>query len=290
MHAGEAHCDARSVLRRDGKEGTPVHHHLHDAQHVEGAAAVAGNDGKQLLLAAVRRIVAGNARGALPHVARQVAEEAADLAKGVVLVGRDVVDHAAFRVHRGAAELFLAHGAPERALHQGGPSHHDLRGVARDHREVGCDEAPRRKARHRAETGGSHRHLSHRIGDDFETVGFVHRLAHRLRAPGILLGARHASPSSLQQANERYPEPQRQVLGVDALAQPGGVGGAAAQREVLPADGNAPAVNLAHPHHVVGRGEALHPPFLVEEGASRHPSLLTEGARVAKGIHALAHR
>jgi hypothetical protein len=101
--------DARApVPRCDLEEGTAVDDVLDDLVAVVGSAAIARDEGQELLIAPARVVAGFDPRRHLPDVARQIREETANHLERLRLVLGQVVDHAALlRVDLLAAELFL---------------------------------------------------------------------------------------------------------------------------------------------------------------------------------------
>ena len=115
------------------------------------------------------------------------------------------------------------------------------------------DQPRGRQARNRPECGGRHRDRTHGPGDRLEPGRVKHRGADRCTT--LAAGTRHAAAPAFVQAHKRHQVLQRQFLGVDALAQAGLVGRAAAQREVLAADHAVAAVDASETENEVCRRE-----------------------------------
>ncbi len=188
----------------------------------------------------------------------------------------------------GAAELLLARALACGALHHRRAGDHHVRRVARHHGEVGCDQARRGKARDRAHRRRDHRGRRHRAGDGEEAVRGVDRVAARARTPPAR--SDYAPAAALEEADQRQPVADGELLGEDALAQAGGGGRAAAQGEVLAAQHAGPPVDLREAEHVVGRREGGQLAALVELGVTGEGALLAEAPGVRQGLDALADR
>ena len=94
--------------------------------------------------------------------------------------------------------------------------------------------------------------------------------------------------SALVESNEGKLELEGEVLDVDALAKPGGVGRSAAQGEVLPADHDRAAVDSARSDHVVRGGEADEPTRIVVFRLAGPLAVLPEGVGVEQPVDPLA--
>ena len=165
------------------------------------------------------------------------------------------------------------------------PADHDLRGVARHHREVRRHEAAGGKARHRPGGHRHYRHGAHRIGDDAKARRCIDRFANRAAAPAA---AFDAAAATFQRAHQRHLVLHRQVFGVDALAQAGGIRRTTLQGEVLAAHHQPPTVDAAEAHHIVRGYESGQPVVIVVVRDGGGQALLLEGARIEQGVDALA--
>ena len=94
--------------------------------------------------------------------------------------------------------------------------------------------------------------------------------------------------SALVESDEGKLELEGEILDVDALAKPGGVGGSAPQGEVLAADHDRAAVDAARSDHVVRRGEADEPARVVVLRLPRPLAVLAERSRVEQPVDPLA--
>ncbi len=245
---------------------------------------LARDDRQQLLLAPGGRVARRGDRRGLPHAGGQVGEEALHLGERVVLVGRLVVHRAGARLRAGAAQLLLVRALPHRRGHHRRSRDEQLGGVAHDHREVRGHHARGAQPCDGSERRGHHRHLREVVHRQLPTrdeghVGVAHRLE-RLHAA--------AAAGAVHQAHERHAQLVGQPLGVDHLLPDGGVGRAAANREVVALHHGRPAVDLATPHHAVG-GQEVHELAVLVGPAAGELARLAEGALVEQPPDALAH-
>ena len=226
-------------------------------------------------------------RRRLPDVVRQVAEEAPELVERVVLVGGDVVDRARARLHPSAAELLLV-GRLAHAGHRDDrrPGHEQLRRLLDDHREVRADDARGAEPRHRPERRGRDGHGRQVLHDQVEAGQRRHvREAHLLERLDAAAATR-----AVHEPDERKPQVVCHALGVDGLLPDGGVGRAAADREVVALDDGAAAVDATLADDRV-RGEELGELAVLGVGAAPGERTgLVEAARVEEPVDPLANR
>ena len=208
------------------------------------------------------------------------------MAKRIALIGGDVVHHPARRVNLGTAELLLGEVDAQRPPHQRRTANQHLGGAPGHHRKVGGHQAARREPRHRTQGRGSDGHLAHGVGDDAKAGFGEHRLA---GGAALAAGTLDAAAAAFEQAHERHPVLAGEVLRVDALAQPGGIGGAALQGEVLAANHHPAVVDLAEADHVVGGHVAGQPILVVVVRQRRGLAVLLKGAAVEQFVDALAN-
>ena len=119
--------------------------------------------------------------------------------------------------------------------------HEQLRGVPDDHREVRADHARGAEPGHRPERRGRHRHDREVLHHEVEAGQRRHvREAHLLERLDAAAAAR-----AVHEPDERQPQVVRHALGVDGLLPDRGVGGAAADGEVVALHDRAAAVDAS---------------------------------------------
>ncbi len=196
----------------------------------------------------------GMTRRRLPDVRRQIRQESPDLVERVLLVFRDVVDDAALRVNLDAAEFFLRRLTPSARSTSAGPPISTC-AVCRVI-TAKCD-ATKRPAGNPATAPSAADAIgtcAERIGDHLET-----RLGEYRFADGTAFAAAtaHTAAATFEQTHQRHAILDREMFGVDALAQTRGVRRAALQREVFAADDDATTRNFAEADDIVGRNEVV---------------------------------
>ena len=113
----------------------------------------------------------------------------------------------------------------------------------------------------------------------------------RLERPRRLDGLdRAAAAGALDDADDRQAQLVGHALGQDRLHRDGGVGRAAAHREVVAQHDHRAAVDLRSPHHAVGRRELGQLVVGVVLGLAGDGADLVEAALVDQPVDALAHR
>ena len=269
------------------EEVSVVDHRTNDPAHVEGLAPIAGNGLEEPVLAPVHRIAARRARGQIVHGGRQERQKGANLLERVTLVARDVVDHAALRVHIRAAKLVLGDRPTQSALDEGRSADHDLCGVLGHDAEVRRHETTRGKSGNGAKRRGGNRDLAERVGDDPEAWLDMDRFADGTAA---LPGPAHAAAATLEHAHQRYAVRHGQVFSVDTLAQARRVRRSALEREVLTADDDAAPLNATEADHVVRRSPILDRIVRRIFRACRGAAEFAEAAFVEHRVDALTDR
>ena len=182
-----------------------------------------------------------------------------------------------------AAELLLGHPFPDCPLDEGGAADEDL-GVPGHDGEVGRAKACGRHARDRPDSDRGHRSRLEGAGHGNEAVAGEHGLAGR---PPLSRAGYRPAPA-LVEADEGKLELEGEVLDVDALAKPGGIGRPAPQGEVLASDDDRAAVDPARSDHVVRGGEADEPTRIVVFRLARPFAVLPEGVGVKQPVDPLA--
>ena len=167
----------------------------------------------------------------------------------------------------------------------GGPATNSWARAADDHREVRADDAGGAEAGDRAERGGHHGHAGQIRYHQVEAGQRRHvREAHLLERLD-----RPAAAGAVDEPHERYAQVVREPLGVDRLLPDRGVGGAAANGEVVALHDGAAPVDAAMADDRVGGQEICQLPVVVVGRASGERAGLVEAARVEQPVDALAH-
>ena len=256
---------------------------LEDPAHLVRLARVARDDVDELLLAPVRRIGRGQDGRRLPHVVREIGEEAPELGERVVFAFRLVVDRTRLGLGAGAAELLLV----GRLAHGGGddrrPGDEELRGSLDDHREVRRDDAGGAQAGNGAEGRGDDRDDRVVLDDEVEAgegrdVCEAH-LLERLDAP--------TAAGTVDESHERKAQVVGHALGVDRLLPDGRVGRTAADREVVALEDCAPASNPALAGDDVGGQKVGELADLVVGALAREGASLVKGPGVEEALDPL---
>ena len=101
---------------------------------------------------------------------------------------------------------------------------------------------------------------------------------------------RAAAAGAVDQPYDRQPKLVRHLLRHHLLLPDGGIGGAAAHREVVAADHDRSAVDPAASEHEIGRLQRLKLAVVAVAAAPRDRADLVEAVRVEQAVDALAHR
>ncbi len=284
VEAGEAGDQRPAETAADLEEAAAIDHRLDDGADLVDLAPVARHRFDQEVLAPVRGILARGARRQLERRRRQVGEEAARPCERLLLALHLVVDGAVGHVDGAAAELLLGHRLAEAGNHRRAGDEH-LRPFPHDQRIVAGRHPRRAEPGDRPEREGDHGHRPHVVDDEiprrirgYVRVAVALQRAHRAAAAG-----------TLDEADQRQPQLVRHLLGGDLLGLDPGVGGAAAHREIVADDDDAPPVEAGPAEHDVGGSEGLEAAAgtvlrLAGDGAD-----LVQAARVDQRVDALAH-
>ncbi len=273
-----------SPAAADLEEGVAVEHHAEDFPHFVGPAPVAGDGGKQRLLAP-RRVVAWlRARGLLPRVLGQIRKEPADLTEGVVLVFGQVVDHAVVVMDLRPAEVLLGDHFTHALGYHGRARDEHLRGVLHHDAPVGSDHARGPQAGHAPHGRGHDRHLVQHFND-----GVPGRVGGHVGAADGFEGAHAAaSAGAIDQPHDGHLQLARHLLAVALLAADGGVGGAAADGEVVATHHHPPPADAGHPPYEVRGADGDQVALLVVVSLARQGAGFGEGAGVDEPFDAFA--
>ena len=210
--------------------------------------------------------------------------------EGVLLVCRLVVDDAGLAdVDLRPAELARSEILAHRATHDGRPGREHRRSLLRHHapvHELGAASGSAcGVAEHRADNGDVH----HRLDGGHELV-----VAGEERGSALGGDALDVAAAALDEQHERDQVLAGEFLGeaadvaaLDALGEV--LGGAAADGEVLAANGDVPPVDLAEAHDIRRWSELRELAVLVEPRA-RERADLVEGAVVEQDVEAFADR
>ena len=214
---------------------------------VVGAAAVAGYETAQPLVAAVGVVGGLDARRQLPDVGGQVREPLADLAEGVFLGFGEVVDGAALvDVYALVAEVFLADVVAQRGADDRRSAREELADSFDHQGEVG----------HAGVDGGQPGDGAHNGGDDRRGAQEVHIDG----GPGVAVGqvgaadlleAADAAAGRVKHADVGQAPFERTLVGGRLAAKSAfrAAAGAAAHGEVAGADDDFAPANLAETLH-----------------------------------------
>ena len=186
-----------------------------------------------------------------------------------------------------AAQGLLAERLLQRPFHDLRPGHQDLAAFPGHDREMRGDQTRGRQTGDGAEGRGGDRHRPHGPCHRLEARSVEHRAADCL---GAAARAGDTAAAALVQPDQRQQVLQRQLLGVDALAQSRFVGRAAAQREILAADDTRPVIYLAEPEHEIGRRETFQAAVLGPLGGAGARADLAERSGIEQAGDALADR
>jgi hypothetical protein len=135
-----------------------------------------------------------------------------------------------------------------------------------------------------------HRHLRHLVGDEVERRGFG-QAAGQVGTAGGLDGLHRASPARpLDQPDDGHAELGGDFLRHPGLALDGGIGGPAAEGEIVAGDDDRAAIDGASAEHAVGRDEAGDVAVRPIGRLAGDAADLLEAAGVEHAVDAFAHR
>ena len=187
------------------------------------------------------------------------------------------------------AELARGEILAHRATHDGRPGREDRGGLLRHHAPVHELGAAGRSAGGEAEHRADDRDVHHRLDGGHELVVAGEERGSALRGDALDVAA-----AALDEQHERDQVLAGEFLGeaadvaaLDALGEV--LDRAAADGEVLAADGDVPPVDLAEAHDIRRGGELLEVAVLVEPGTGKGADLV-ERAVVEQDVEALADR
>ena len=216
---------------------------------------------------------------------RQVGQEAAGRGEGLVLAVGRLVDGAGAQLDLPAAQLLLVVLLGAEAIHHRRAGDEHRRDLLHHHRVVRGGEPRRAQAGDRAEAQPDGRHGAHVLHHPFPAAHARH-----VGAAGRLDGLdRAAAARALDHADQRHAVLVGVALDEDVLFLDGGVGRAAAHREVVAGDGDGPAVDLGAAHHGVGRHQVHKVVAAVIFGLAGDAADLAERVLVDQPVDALAH-
>ena len=170
-------------------------------------------------------------------------------------------------------------------IHHRRPGDEHRRDLLHHHRVVRGGEPRRAEAGDRTEAQAHGRHGAHVLHHPFPAAHARHVGAAR-RLDGL---DRAAAARALDHADQRHAILVGVALDEDVLFLDGGVGRAAAHREVVAGDGDVPAVDLGAAHHGIGRHQVEKVVAAVIFGLAGDAADLAERALVDQPVDALAH-
>ena len=249
---------------------------------------MARDDGRESFLPPIDGISGRHPRRQLPDVLGHVAQEAAHHGQRFVFAVDDIVDRSAgsYRDIR-AAEFLTRQLLAQRSLHHRRAGGENLAGAAHHDREMRQNRPPGRAARGHAQHCARHRHDPEQFDRAFETV---HAGKHRVPAA---LDRSHAAAGAVDQIDQGNAILKCQILDqttLSAFAAIRAPAGAAANGEVLAADGDVPPVDLAEADDVGSRHDLLDRIVRVIRPLPREFRELAEASCIEQPIDALAYR
>ena len=279
---GEAGDAGAPVERSDLEERSLIDDGVDRLVPVVGAAAVAGHEAAQPLVAAVGVVGGLDARRQFPDVGWQVGEPLADLAEGVFLGFGEVVDGAALvDVYALVAEVLFADVVAQRGADDRRAAGEELADSFDHQGEVG----------HAGVDGGQPGDRAHDGGDDGRGAQEVHidsgpSVAIGQVGAADLLEAADAAAGRVEHADVGQAPLERALVGGRLAAKSAfrAAAGAAAHGEVTGADDDLAPVDLAEALHRTLGSERSELALIVVGGAAGEAPELAEAAGVGEAV------